>query len=788
MLQRHPFSRRCSHLQSSRQHGSYTEPLEDRRLFAAVAADLDVRLIGITGNQQNADFRDETLYDISYAGDGIHPSAPFLDGFEAIPDQPPVTLTPGAPQGATQGGGSLRVSVPQGQNQFWGVRSGNVVDALKAGATKLTYDLTLIGQELNGGSFSGEDNSFNGFAQSNELAVVIAAPGGFIQRNFSAGGATDSLNQDAAWNGLDGARTISWDLTRFTSNGMSLADFITANNATEARFWFTTQGADSNGNQGPMRFYFDNVVLTAPTGDTSLADFESLIASPLIQLPTVPDTDSIGFNPESGLLHRVSGAESYRNDPTRVGYRDNQFMETVDVFSPDLTQKGVFNANAEEYGLPAPRPTFVEPTERRTDAQTDPSFRVRGPNEYHALRDLTWSASEHLFYGADETGLYRLTADGQSTFVASPAGLAGGLKGLTFFTIDGERRLLAAERDGPNIYTLDPQTGDIVGDPITLTDEAGNNLPGTLSLVEHPDGTRLLGLVKSFADPQNAFARQLVQIDPATGVTTLLGSFDVHMADLAFVFQAKAPAPTVTDVFVSGSTWTKTFKNFLQSSGQGDAQFGFRVGEGQAALDELPWANINQISIRFSGPVAAEQADLQVHGVSVGDYAISGFQYDNGTQTATWTLGTPIRADRLTLSLDGDGSGVTGPSGTPLDGEYNSAAADGLPSGDGNAGGDFVFPLNVLSADVDRSGGAVSATDLVLTRNRIGRTTATPGTGNTAYTIFNDVNGDASINATDLVIVRNRIGSSLPLQQTLFSGDRIATKRRDELDLDALLA
>src|SRR3954451_7395607 len=71
----------------------------------------------------------------------------------------------------------------------------------------------------------------------------------------------------------------------------------------------------------------------------------TLTLTNLKKLPYVPDTDAIGYNPETGLLHHVSGASSYRNNPAQVGYRDDQFMETVDVRSANLTEVGIFNAN-----------------------------------------------------------------------------------------------------------------------------------------------------------------------------------------------------------------------------------------------------------------------------------------------------------------------------------------------------------------------------------------------------------------------------------------------------------
>ena len=522
------------------------EGLEHRRLLAG-----DVpRLVGITGNQQNSAYEDETLYDVFYDLPGTRDER-FLDGFADIPGNPPDTvLSISNPLGATQGYSALRVDVPQGTNAYWGFSSPNVVEMLKAGASMLSYDLTLRNIELNGGAFGeGEDNSFNGFAQSNELAIVINAPtGGFIQRNFTTGGGTDSLNTNATWSGVDGTRSITWDLTKFTSGGMSLPEFITANNATDARFWFVTQGDDTNGETGPMRFYFDNMVVHGGlTQQTLIGDFELVAIEKIVTLPFVPDTDAIGFNPESGLLHRTSGASSYRDNPMRIGYQDNHFMQTVDLLSPAMTQRGIFNATPDgelnngvptgPYGLPAPRPTFIQPAQRRTDTEVDPAIGdLIGPGEYHAARDLTWSHADHLFYVADERGIFKLTAGGQSTFLGRPIGIAGNPKGITFFTIEGQRRLLISERDGSSLWTIDTQTGETTGNIISLMDSNFNSIPGVLSLVEHPDGKSLLGIGKSFADPNDPFMRDLILIDPLTGLTTRLGSFGVHMADLAFVY------------------------------------------------------------------------------------------------------------------------------------------------------------------------------------------------------------------------------------------------------------
>jgi uncharacterized protein (DUF2141 family) len=86
---------------------------------------------------------------------------------------------------------------------------------------------------------------------------------------------------------------------------------------------------------------------------------------------------------------------------------------------------------------------------------------------------------------------------------------------------------------------------------------------------------------------------------------------------------------------------------------------------------------------------------------------------------------------------------------------------------------------------VNLSGGAINASDLVVTRNRVGRTVSRPGEGATAYSIFTDVNGDGTINASDLVLVRNQIGRSAPalVSRPLFSASRIGGERSEAEEL-----
>src|SRR3712207_8686858 len=67
---------------------------------------------------------------------------------------------------------------------------------------------------------------------------------------------------------------------------------------------------------------------------STLFPYTTLFRS-LVKLPFVPDGDAIAFYPTNGLLYRTSGSTSYRDHPGRIGFQDNHFMQTVNVYERD---------------------------------------------------------------------------------------------------------------------------------------------------------------------------------------------------------------------------------------------------------------------------------------------------------------------------------------------------------------------------------------------------------------------------------------------------------------------
>jgi len=202
-------------------------------------------------------------------------------------------------------------------------------------------------------------------------------------------------------------------------------------------------------------------------------------------------------------------------------------------------------------------------------------------------------------------------------------------------------------------------------------------------------------------------------------------------------------------VFVNGSAWTESFRLHLESLGRGDRRTGFSVPSG--SLQTLPWVNINEVRIDFSETLEVQQDDLVVRGQD-GTYAFTSFT--NEGQTAVWRLRNNVRPGRLTLELKS--GGVKDLLGKPLDGEW-SGPADGWPSGDGAAGGDFVFQMNVRPGDANRNG-TLNVLDQALVRWRYGTQTTSAN-----YSFFADFDGNGRINATDLIIARAQRARPLPM-------------------------
>jgi hypothetical protein len=250
------------------------------------------------------------------------------------------------------------------------------------------------------------------------------------------------------------------------------------------------------------------------------------------------------------------------------------------------------------------------------------------------------------------------------------------------------------------------------------------------------------GFVSTVVNLPASAAGQTIQLrwrvasDTSVGIT---GQFidTVQITD-GYMGCNDTTAPRVSGVSVGGTGW---------------AGADYSVPGGGTQLRPLPWINVTRVTIAFNENVLVDQNDLVINGVNVGTYGTTGFSYNPATYRATWSLASPIGSDKLTLTLDGNtATAVTDVTGNKLDGEWTNNSST-FPSGNGTAGGNFVFGVWVLPGDVDGSG-LVNVNDVAIARTKFLAS---------APDLYADVDhSGGAVTLTDYNNVRTRQGNVLP--------------------------
>ncbi len=206
----------------------------------------------------------------------------------------------------------------------------------------------------------------------------------------------------------------------------------------------------------------------------------------------------------------------------------------------------------------------------------------------------------------------------------------------------------------------------------------------------------------------------------------------------------------IVSVRASSSQWTPEFLDAIDPT----SGLGYEIPKGAQQLQPLAWSNLDTIIIQFSDDVSAslDASKVTLSGLAVPVYDPTTFDYDAQSHRLTLRLATPLGADRLTLRAF---DSIVQGDGIALDGEWTDGTSL-LASGDGVAGGDFVFRWNVLPGDVDGSG-TVNADDASLVRASLQRSIGEP-----RYNPVRDLNGSGRILGTDLRIVTQANPTSLP--------------------------
>ena len=215
--------------------------------------------------------------------------------------------------------------------------------------------------------------------------------------------------------------------------------------------------------------------------------------------------------------------------------------------------------------------------------------------------------------------------------------------------------------------------------------------------------------------------------------------------------QLLAVGPQVTGVEVYSSAWSPAFLQY-QKAATGGA-FGYRIADGSAEqLRTLSWSSLDTITLKFSDSVNVASTDLVLRGTKVAEHKIHSFSYDATSHSATWKFSESFVNDKYLIDLS---SSITDQALRHLDGEWKDAS-DVFPSGNSDAGGDFLMRFNVLPGDADRNGAVLGANDIrdfAILRSNFNSKMV----GQAA-----DFTGNGRVDITDFGVLRLGFNSRLP--------------------------
>jgi hypothetical protein len=260
----------------------------------------------------------------------------------------------------------------------------------------------------------------------------------------------------------------------------------------------------------------------------------------------------------------------------------------------------------------------------------------------------------------------------------------------------------------------------------------------------------------------HSYAFYSVASDNVGNVEASPGAYDTQTR-----LSGGVPAPMVENVLVKSTDWNSNFLTYLRSlSEQNVDGYSIPVGNG-AQLLPVPWKHINQIQVVFSEDVWVDKDDLMLSGVNVSMYDLDdwAFAYHSETHTAMWTMpsSTTILADKLLLQLNADGADpIRNHDDIALDGEWTNPTAttdtgtSTYLSGNGTAGGNFLFRFNLLLGDVNQDG-LIKTMDALAVLPNLNKAVT-----DTAYNPRYDIDGNGQIKTTDILAILPRLNRGLP--------------------------
>ncbi len=207
------------------------------------------------------------------------------------------------------------------------------------------------------------------------------------------------------------------------------------------------------------------------------------------------------------------------------------------------------------------------------------------------------------------------------------------------------------------------------------------------------------------------------------------------------IFNEDRP-PTVSNVYVAGSSWSTALIDSLDGGGMGAGNgLGYVVTPGMT----LPNLGINRIYLQFDKPVIGfSGTSVILLGSTLANYAsILTASYDDVKRLGLIQLSSPIARDKLRIGVNANL--VLDVAGNALDGNNM-----------GSPGSHFDFRFNVLVGDASGDG-SVNGGDLPAFAGSFNKSA-----GNTSFNSLADWNSDGSVNGGDLTAFATHFNQSLP--------------------------
>jgi len=274
--------------------------------------------------------------------------------------------------------------------------------------------------------------------------------------------------------------------------------------------------------------------------------------------------------------------------------------------------------------------------------------------------------------------------------------------GYDIFTLNNTHRANSLNFE----YSLDDTTYTPVSGLDFTTPEAADSEP---TWVSTPRTTVLTGV--SVDDGGTLYLRWVSSDVSGSGSRDEFGIDNVSVNTGA---PADTTPPTITNVIVASSLWSDRFIDIVDgdsNNGLGLSGLGLSL-PGADQMRNLPWTTgIDTFYLEFSEDVSASFSPslFSLIGNRTDYLPTATFSYGvAGPNVVTIQLAVPIFADALILSVSDQ---ITDAAGNALDGEWQDTVS--LQSGNGTAGGQFNFRIDILAGDVDDSGGVNLSGDVV---------------------------------------------------------------------------